>query len=61
MILDDDKIDENVRVLVGALLKGIAVTKDQQVQIHAAADLVVNLLQNINDLAYYASFNDGAK
>lgn len=54
MSLGNRDIEGNVMILVGAYLKGQRVKPEDEAAIKAGVDLVVNLLQNINDIAYRA-------
>lgn len=53
MTLDNDQIAAHAKTILGDLVKGAKLPKDIEV-IEAAVALVVNLLQNINDIAYCA-------
>jgi hypothetical protein len=54
MGLGNIDIEGNVNALIGAWLKKSKkeLTDDETVLVRAAADLVINLLQNINDIAW---------
>ncbi len=54
MALGNGDIEGNIMVLVGAYLKGQRVKPEDEVAIKAGVALAVNLLQNINDIAYCA-------
>jgi len=54
MTLDNDQIAKNVNHVVDVILKGlvrIPGSEDEEL-IRAGSDLVINLLQNINTIAY---------
>lgn len=53
-ILNNRQIDQNVRRIAGLLLKDYHPKPHEEECIRAGVDLVINLLQNINDIAYEA-------
>jgi hypothetical protein len=54
MSLGNQDIDGYVHVIVGALLRDAKVLPKDEPTIKAATEIVVNLLQNINDIAFCA-------
>ena len=54
MSLGNDEIDKHVRRIVGFALKDVATKPQDEVCIQAGVELMINLLQNINDIAYCA-------
>lgn len=51
--LSSQQIDEHVRTIVASYLKDVRVRPQDEPVIKAGTELVINLLQNINDIAYY--------
>lgn len=58
MSLDNNAIDERVRRVVGMLLKDVHPKPHEEACIQAGVELLVNLLQNVNDIAYEAVSRD---
>jgi hypothetical protein len=54
MSLPNDEIDRHVRRVFGLFLKDVATKPQDEACIQAGVELVINLLQNINDIAYCA-------
>ena len=54
MTLDNDQIEAAVRRVTGILLKDHHPKPHEEECIQAGVSLVINLLQNINDIAYCA-------
>jgi len=54
MSLGNQDIDKHVRLIATALLKDTKVRPVDEPLIRAGVELVINLLQNINDIAYCA-------
>jgi hypothetical protein len=54
MSLPNDVIDSHVRAIAAALLKDTKVRPVDEPIIRAGVELISNLLQNINDIAYCA-------
>ena len=52
--MNNKEIDSRVRILVGAYLKDSKIRKEDEPVIQAGMELVINLLQNLNDIACYA-------
>lgn len=54
MLLDNNMIDGHVRTIVAAYLKDSPIKPKDEAVLKAGVELVINLLQNINDIAYCA-------
>jgi len=56
--LRNDHIDAHVRTIAAALLKDAKVRPTDEPVIKAGVELVINLLQNLNDIADCAVYQD---
>lgn len=54
-LLDNNEIATRVDFLVSEYTKGIKMRPQDELVLRAGVDLLTNLLQNINDLAYAAN------
>ncbi len=52
--MNNKEIDSRVRILVGAYLKDSKIRKEDEPVIQAGMELVISLLQNFNDIAWYS-------
>jgi hypothetical protein len=53
-MLTNDEIAEHVEMLVGEYTKGFKMRPQDKPVLQAGVELVINLLQNINDIAAHA-------
>lgn len=60
-LLTNDDIRQNAKTLVDAYLKGIKVKEEDKPVIEAGVALITNLLENINDIAYFMSNEDARR
>jgi len=56
--MNNKEIDSRVRILVGAYLKDNKIRKEDEPVIQAGMELVINILQNLNDIAWYSHAGD---
>ncbi len=56
--MNNKEIDSRVRILVGAYLKDSKIRAEDEPVIQAGMELVINILQNLNDIAWYSHAGD---